>query len=712
MQIPFFSKHIHSKKEYYLGLFLQEDKATGYIYELNGTDISIISDHSQPYSNGLENIVEDIDDILFRLETDTNKKLKKTIFFVTSQFVDETTKEITRESKLLIKSLVKELDLEAMGFIECYEAVAALLSRKDGVQLNAVLVELQKDKGSVYIYKNGKKMFDAAFDRTESLLHDLVNLFSNLKGEFLLPSRLVLYPFKESHKELVHLINHHWREDTFVQLPRVQALTEEELNIGLSQTFALQMNDDAATEERTSAAFEPSAKPQTPQSSPLQPSQREVMGFVIGSDTMKTEREASSDVSSQNLSESPENEMGIYPDEEAVVPPKKKFALPSIKLPFTISALSSLRFKAPWIIPVVIAVLLLALFGIEVLSYKVTVQVSFPSKTIQKEVALSSTDVSIKAGSVSAQISDQIATTGKRDIGEKAKGEVTVDNFDDKDKVIAKGTEITADGKSFSLDQDIKVASASFNSDSSAKLPGKVKATVTADAIGPDSNLDKGKKFTIADLSPSLYFAINETSFSGGTKRQARTVAQKDIDDLKTKVMAAGKQQGLDEIRKQVSADQQIIDPLTTQKLDSPTFSKEVGDEADSVNIQANVETIYYAYADSDMKKFLQSSLQSEVPAGYSLPSDKITATIKDATQKNGDISVTVAANGTALKEVPKDKVAAMIAGKGKDEVDRILRSQLDAVDYKVKSSGLVFFPLSNMMPFSQKNITVEVTSQ
>src|SRR4051812_46525470 len=113
MNLPFFSKHTGTR-EYYLGILLQETKVTGFVFELNGSNISIISQHHTKYSNNWTNITEDLDDILFRLETDSNKKLKKTIFFVSSLFVEDSTKEIKKEYKLIIKKLVKELELEPL----------------------------------------------------------------------------------------------------------------------------------------------------------------------------------------------------------------------------------------------------------------------------------------------------------------------------------------------------------------------------------------------------------------------------------------------------------------------------------------------------------------------------------------------------------------------------------------------------------------------
>src|SRR5689334_14124327 len=128
MKLPFMTKKAEGNSESYFGLFFQQTKVTGYVYELLPTRINILAQHTASFTNGMDNVVEDIDDILFRLETDTNKKLDKTIFYVTSHYIDQDTKQIKKDYKAAIKRITQELELKPLGFIECYEAVSALIA--------------------------------------------------------------------------------------------------------------------------------------------------------------------------------------------------------------------------------------------------------------------------------------------------------------------------------------------------------------------------------------------------------------------------------------------------------------------------------------------------------------------------------------------------------------------------------------------------------
>lgn len=722
MKLPFF-KQATEKKESYLGLLLQQNRAIGYVYDLKGADISVIGQHSTAFSNGLHNIVEDIDDLLFRLETDTNKKLNKTIFFVTSQYLDVESKQIKKDLKSVIKTIAKELELHPLGFIECFEAVAALIGKKEGTRLNSVIVELDGSFANIVIFKNDKQVHSVSLERSDSLVHDLTKAFINIQGEFMLPPRIVLYPFTESHKELIQLVNHKWSEDLFAHIPKIESLSEEDFHKGLAEIFSSQMTADSSTtnsavdltpsedeldeskgevveSEMTEKIVEPAVK------TVVKPQEnKEVMGFTVGSDAGMSEI-----VQKENTHHRPLNEEStINVDSVMVSPPSKRVGMAGFFSKFRLNS-NGMKFplKLPLIITAIILILIAVLLGSEYSLHKETIKVTFPSKSIEKSVTLTNTDVVIKSGSLSSDVSETISTSGKRDIGEKSKGDVTVHSFDDKEKVISKGTVLDIDGKKFILDQDVKVASASVSSDSTSKTSGEAKGTVVADTIGPDYNIEKGKKFHIGDLSFSTFFAINEAALSGGTKRQAQTVAKKDLDDLKAKALVTGKKQGLDKMRSEVSSDQQIIDSITEQSLDDVKFSKEIGDEAKEVGVKAKVATVYYSYSENELKKALLKNLQPEISSGFSLPSEKIEVKVKDAKKVKEKITLKVDAKGSSVKEVSKDAILGAVTGKSKTEAQAVLKSKFEAVDTQIEDNGLSIFP---WIPFFKKNITVKVNS-
>ena len=155
MQFPSFSKKTR-KQSYYLGIFLKEEEGILLVISQGLSGAVVQEKEKFSYSNGWENLSNDIDEILYRMEKKLNYQFKKTIFFVYSHLVDDKTGDIRKPYLQKIKDLVKNLEIEAVGYIECYEAVSSLLEEKEEIPLTAVLVELDKSQIGIFVYKGGK----------------------------------------------------------------------------------------------------------------------------------------------------------------------------------------------------------------------------------------------------------------------------------------------------------------------------------------------------------------------------------------------------------------------------------------------------------------------------------------------------------------------------------------------------------------------------
>src|SRR3989338_5900280 len=121
MRIPFFSKK--EQKEFYLGIFLKEDQGVIMTFLKESSQLELIDREKFTYTNGWENLTDDVDAALYRLEKNLDTEIKKTIIFVYSHLVDEKIGDIKLVYLQKIKQLVKALELQAMGYVECFEAI-------------------------------------------------------------------------------------------------------------------------------------------------------------------------------------------------------------------------------------------------------------------------------------------------------------------------------------------------------------------------------------------------------------------------------------------------------------------------------------------------------------------------------------------------------------------------------------------------------------
>ncbi|OGK52262.1 hypothetical protein A2970_01870 [Candidatus Roizmanbacteria bacterium RIFCSPLOWO2_01_FULL_44_13] len=664
MKLPFFSLP-KTKQEYYLGLFLKEEEGTVMVIAKHRGRVEVRESEKFLYSNGWENLTDDIDEVLYRLEKKLGTTVNKTIFFVYSHFIDERAGDIKKPYLTKIKELVKNLELTAMGYIECIEGAARLMQSKESIPPTAIFIELDRHDFSLFVYKGGKQAQKISLARTDNITDDLQLALKDIKGQSLLPSRIVLYDGDNLDAAAEKIISFRFEEDYFVQLPRVDILPTDEIKDSLADIFAEQIVPDAGE-----TVEEPAKKPE------------ESFGFLINEDIK------------EKVVSAPPVQKPVF-----IMP---RFNLPTLP-PIPKINLSFLTGKVAAIVGVII--IIAALFLNEYFFHKADIKVYLASQPISKEADF---ELDYSIATSSAKFSDQAVATGQRQIGDPARGQVTLHNFDDKERVFAKGTVIQSAALNFLTDTEVKVASSSIASDGSAKLPGKNNAGVTAEAIGPEGNLAKGSRFTIEGLSNSLYFAINESALSGGTKKTVKTVAAEDQEKLEAAVLAAAKKQ----IKTPGGARGEILSTLTETEISQASFSREVGEEAQEVGIDADVETTFYLYDKDKLLTDIQEELKNNVKLGYSLDKSLISYKVDEGTLavNENSLSLSLIINAKAIKKVSEADIIANLKGRHQNNLS-VLKDKfgVQAYDLKINEPIPIF---AKFLPFFKKNINLTISAR
>ncbi|MBI4973874.1 hypothetical protein HZC27_04665 [Candidatus Roizmanbacteria bacterium] len=674
MKLPFFSDNT-PPRDYYFGLFLKENKGIGYIISGANKKLSLVAKKEFTYTNGWESLTQNVDDALFKLENETKCRIEKTIFFLFSHLVDSKTKEIKKLYLQKIKELTKSIEIKPIGYIECYEAVASYLQTKEGTPLTSILIELDDTNIDIFIYKGGHKMHNYVIARTDNIIDDLHSVLDDVGRNTNLPNRIILYNSSGLVEESTKIISHKWSPDLFVQLPRVEILKEEHIFEGLLAVFEEQIYRSAPSSQSALTEVEP----------------KEVLGFVVGQD------------------------VGESVIKQSTPPPSPKKFFRNLKIP-SFSTKGGFKKQYLWALLVVFGIGA-SLFLFEFYLHKALVTATFASFPIEKKITTSGVFdqtkdgfLTVQSASSSVAMKDVKITTGKRDIGEKAKGEVTVYNFDDKDKVFSKGTLIQLDNFKFVTDDEVKVAASTLASDASAKLPGKSKVKVTAQDIGTESNVDKSKRFKIADLSQSIYFAMNDVAFIGGTRKTVRTVSSRDQEDLKVSLLQKAKDQQKQEILKTQDKQVTLLDSLMDFQLTDVKFSKELGEEGENLSLQAKVVAKYYYFDTTLMNAILKKEIGKDIPSGYTLEDKNLEFKIISATKDKTGLTIQLSLKAKGTKKIDTKNVMTQIRGKQVSSVEELLKSE-----YGTKSSSIEVQPplifIKNMLPLFERNITLTIES-
>ncbi len=690
----------------YVGLLLREHDAVIMYLRLDDDTqtLGILDSEKFKLTNGLQHLTDDVDDALYKLEVRTKKTFDDIIFFVYSHAVESRTHELKKPHLAAIKSLVKSMELKPLGFIEAHEAYQKYIFEQKHQSFSALVIESDAPALSVFVYEGGRLVQQSTVERKHSFLADLADMLRALREERELPQHIFLLP---SHRpeDGVDLIECAWDPQLFPHEPITKIVQEDELTQCLIQVFAGQISapstgvevpvqgavEDMIDEE--SIAYESQLPTEVKRSEET----TERMGFTIGGEAIHDATQHSEPV----IRPTGPQYLGIVTQwlshwQRVGVQLLQRLPLPrSRKVMLNITGIAGLL------------LIVASVVSMELLFHKATVVVTLPAETIKLTQSFSSTQIPVASRTITNSIEVQTAATGVRDIGDPAKGTVTIFNSSlSEQKTFSKGTIITSSNNlAFTLDSDVKVASAS--GDASSITSGSAKVGVTAMAIGPDSNLTSGSRFTVAEESSSVVIAKNDTALSGGTKRQVQVVSEKDIETAESLVKRKA-QEAVQSDSGARSPGATVLGTLTTHDITAKTVSSKVGEGASSLSMKASVESQYYTVKDTDVKKRLLEIFGTKKKAGLRITEKQVTYRITQVKQRDESITLTINATGHAVLPVTETEIAQSLVVQSADAAVEVVKSKFKALsmEYSVEHPLPV---LRNTMPIIPQNITIRL---
>ena len=403
---------------------------------------------------------------------------------------------------------------------------------------------------------------------------------------------------------------------------------------------------------------------------------------------------------------------------------KPKISLPKFAFPsFSGIKLPAFGSKKKLIIPIsIIGLILLSgggLFFYYLSQVHANVLLTVKPKMVNETATVtfstkSSSDFSkkiIAVNSIVVNVDGQASTdaTGKKEVGEKAKGTVTIYNNDNDKAALSSGTELkSSNGTIFTLDKDVSIASQSGDVCSGTK-PGTTTAGVTAKEIGTDSNLPSGTKFAIG--GDTSLAAKNDTAFSGGSKKSVTVISKDDIAKLKATLPKSLESKAKEAIAQKTESDETVLPVLTDSTLSKSTFDKAVGDEAKKVQLKATVSFTGMAYKNDELTSFAQATLKNHYSNNISFADNSIKARVQGTKPKNeNSVEGTLDMQGGLLPNINSDDVVKNLDGKSLKEAETILSDLPQVAQSEITfSPNIPFLPL--IIPQLPKNISVEIRS-
>lgn len=301
-----------------------------------------------------------------------------------------------------------------------------------------------------------------------------------------------------------------------------------------------------------------------------------------------------------------------------------------------------------------------------------------------------------------------VPVTGKKNIGDPAKGTVTIYNKALSAKTYKKGTVIQANSLTFTLDDDVSIASAS---ESIGSITFEKKdVTVTATKIGPQSNLAAGTEFTIKDVSTSVAAGRNDKALAGGTSKEVTVVTRQDYDDFTEEISAELIEKAKEQLATSVGSGEKLVDATIKTSVTEKVFQQELDQEATQLSGKVTISVNGISYNEGDILEIAKTLLAPSLPSGYTIEDGKTEIVVSNVkVQKNGKITASATIKTVALPSIDTAAVKKALAGKHIKKAEEYLRTipGIAGVEF-----GFRFAPTKNRLPLNGNNISISISLQ
>lgn len=722
MKLPFIQSLFgkKEKKEYFLALLIRDEKVTAVIFEELSGKVRVVGKNEAYLSTTfeeatIEDWLESFDKAISGAEETIpqNVETQKTIFGVKETWVQDS--KIKKEYLLRLKKASDTLGLLPIGFLVINEAITHLLQEQEGAPVSGILIEIGQRYTTVSLLRAGRVIETkrtASKDNVAQITDRMLHHFTNYE---VLPSRILILTDKTDNEKLSQsFITHIWSKSLpFLHVPQITILPKNfDAKAVLSGAISQMGFEFLSTTENQSIKQEVSSNIEEPKEQPEEEQTEENFGFLKGTDikinTIEEEKEIIPIVD-ETVTEIQENK----PEKKPLVKIIQSGIFSAFKI---IKEYLPKKRKLPLLILLFFSILLVIIASY-IFFVKATVTILVTPKVIeQKQDIIFSTKnpTDVKKHNIIAQaieLDKQGKTTkkatGKKEIGEKAKGSITIYSNLTHEQTFNKGALLTSSNKLvFILDDTVKVASVSGASDGQKT----VKAQITARDIGKESNLPSGVKFTVASFDASEVEAKNETAFSGGTKKEVVVVSKNDIASAIEELINDLEDSAKQEMAQKIDKESKILPFITNAAFSQSNLDKKVDEEANTFTIEGTVTFESLSYQENDVQQFVKNLLDKDIDPALTL--DTTAYTLQDTKKgKNNDITSTILAKAYLLPKLEKEKLAKDIAGKSfaeaKKETEKI--PQISNVQIKLKPN-IPFFP--TIMPKFSQNITISIEKE
>ena len=690
------------KAEYFFALNIGPKNLQACVWLIEGKNLQVLNASESSYG-GEQEIIKVADQLLDKVLLSLEVEPEKILFGVqTSWLMDDDLKPPFLKT---LQELSKYLDLKPLAYVATSHAIANFLEQKEGAPTTGILVDIEKEDLEVTVIRAGKLDGTKLMQRSENPGQDIEKALLAFTDVEVLPSRVLLYGGKglDFGKLKDTLLAFPWMSRlSFLHFPKIEILEGWTSVNAIALAGASELVGDVNLIEGSGEISRTSARvvPISEVDEAVKPEQEIVseskdFGFIEGDiNEIKEELKESNELETSNIR--------VVEKTEGVQEP--------VKMEQGSSA-------GNWLprlggVSIIIVLLLAAVLLLPQASITIFVEPQILEKDAQVTADPAAKTVDENKKIIPGEIvtievngSDKISASGKKAVGDLAKGTVKVINNSTSAQVVSQGTVISSNSLKFTLDKAVNVASTSAIADSKSTAS----VNVTAVAVGPDSNLPSGSQFTLT--SNSQVAIVSEGNFSGGTSKLVTVVTDEDQKKLLATLASNLRKQAKDQLQGKLK-DKKILEEALSEEIIKKTYSKGIGNQASEFSLNVTIRYKGTAYSESALKSIVSKALGSQIPQGFELNlAETETSADISKLEKDGKLIFLARFKAKLSPKIDINTLKGKIRAKTPTAAIEILKKQPHIVGADIKLTPSLPAQIS-LLPLLNRNIKLELKLQ
>lgn len=695
------------KLEYFFAVNIGVEKITAALWAVEGKELKVLETASENYSSHAE-IVTVLDKLLDQVLGLKEIEPQKILFGVPDSWIlDDNLKD---EYLKTLRSLVKELELTPMAYVASSHALVHFLAKQEGVPTTAILVGFEKLHLIITVVRAGNIDGVKVISRGESSGSDIEKVLLTFTDVETLPSKILIYG-KQASEQKSQLLSFSWMTKlSFLHFPKIDALGEDLEIKSICLAGGSEINSDVLYADHP-------VKKQAEHMSTLEESEHRHVGasvrtektdfgFVVG-DISETEETELTVPQEPNL-EIDDFETDVAPPSEL---PKQK---PGKNFNFK-RFLPKGNFTTWVILFGVIAGIVLSA-GAYAFLPKADIKIFVEPKILEKDAEVIADpgqktideDAKIIPGQiVETEVSGTAkdTATGKRQIGDPAKGTVVIINNTDQGLSFSTGTILTTSGGlKFKLNNTASVSATL--SDATSKSTKTAEATAVD--IGADGNITSETNLKIGSYPTSQFVAKSQGNFAGGTSKDVTVVSSEDQQRLLAKLSSELRQQAQQKLQEKYP-NKKLLQEALAESIVRKSYNKNINDQANEFSLNMTAGYKGTAFDDADLRTIVSKLVNTQVPDGFQLDLAE-TETQADISklEKNGKLIFLAKFKAKLMPRIDTDIIRSQIKFKTPDEAENFLKGMDNILGSEIRITPSLPKILERL-PLLGKNINIEV---